>query len=157
VQMFGTPKAEAVQYIELPHEAAPQTVAVTSDVSESAVLGAASATGADTTLSPTTHKADPPAQAHTNFANQNLGGQAGALAHVAASPQTYFEYAITLLVVLALALGAYVWFYEMKQGHYRHDVYIVALSLALIALLYAADAYVFTDPVLASTLMIYST
>jgi hypothetical protein len=80
--------------------------------------------------------------------------QASLFAHIAASPRTYFSYAITLLAVLILALGGYAWWHEVHQHHLRHSFYAVALSLALISFLYAADATMFADPAIADSVVV---
>jgi len=74
-------------------------------------------------------------------------------AHLMASPQTYFNQAITLLAALILAIGAFAWWNEMRQHHYRHGIYAILLSIALIAFLYAVNAFIFTNPVITDSIM----
>jgi len=41
----------------------------------------------------------------------------------------------------------------MKQQHYHHSAYAIALSIALLAFLYATDIVIFTDPIIIDSLI----
>ena len=142
VQMFGTPRIPlALSKQPLPYMGVADTAVVAAhDASESAVLGVAAALTSGIAEFPDTALTD-------------AGGEAGFVEHVAASPQSYLEYAYTILAALILIVGGRIWWSEWRQRHFRHSAYAILLSIALLVFLYAADAYIFTKPVIADTLI----
>ena len=150
VQMFGTPRiapqpaSSGFDLDEAPvgtvtsYMKSPEVIS-TPDASESAVLGIAAAMGSDISSMSDVKGSDP--------------AEASLLAHVAASPQSYLEYAYTILAAFILVVGGRIWWSEWRQRHFRHSAYAILLSIALLAFLYVADAFIFTKPVIADTLV----
>lgn len=124
---------------ESSEDSVPRTILTAPDASESAVLGIASALTNDT--------AEFPETAFT------AGNEADFIEHVAASPQSYLGYAYTILAALILVIGGRVWWFEWSQRHFRHSAYAILLSIALLIFLYAADAYIFTKPIIADSVI----
>ncbi len=127
VQMFGSPRQATAVSPSKPRIAqAASTPSSVNAFASSAVLGES------TTVAPK---------------------QASPIQHIAASPKTYFDYALTLIAAFIFAMGAFAWWHEMRQHHVRHSFYAVALCLALLAFVYSADAFIFTKPIIADTLV----
>lgn len=75
--------------------------------------------------------------------------EASSVEHVLASPKTYARYSYAFLALLVLLMGGYALYFEVRQRHFRHGSYAVALSFALLAFLYMTDTLIFADPVVA--------
>ncbi|MBI2048513.1 MAG: hypothetical protein HYT30_01130 [Parcubacteria group bacterium] len=146
VQMFGSPRvsqtASAAPTVTKP-QAVP-TIASAPIARESAVLGVAAALGTDTAS---------PVEGALNDEIFKKSERVSLAQRVMASPHTYFDYIATFIAIVVLMIGAHLWLFEMRQHHMRHSAYAIGLSIALIALIYAADALVFADPVIADTLV----
>ena len=146
VQMFGAPRTLSLntQPAPTPSRAPPAPTIVSSPgTRESAVLGVAAALGADVS----------PVETALNNEVFKKSERVSLVARVMASPHTYFQYIITLIAFIVLMIGGHLWLFEMRQHHMRHSAYAMTLSIALIALIYATDAFIFAEPVIADTLV----
>ena len=141
VQMFGAPKKKAAPPAA-PRVEIPAPVPAPNPAAPASAIALADGEGSEEEADPTVLGAAEAAEITVEY----LEPEASPVAHVMASPKTYARYAYAVLAVLGLLAGAYALYFEIRQKHFKHGSYAVALSFALLAFLYMADAVMFAGP-----------
>ncbi len=164
VQMFGKPrKDELIRTTPEPIAEITETPVVASDSpvtptenevvipAESAVLGVAAALG---NTDATRRKIDQDPPVVSEIKSAIAPNEAPWWKHLAASPRTYINYALWSLVALLILFTGYIVYAEARQHHARHIIFALALCVAILALLYLANVYIFGDAVIGPPLPI---
>ena len=134
VQMFGTSKKAIAAAAKPPP---PQLIAQTEPAREIAMQDKPVVLGAVDVAKAATITVEP------------YVPEASRVEHFMASPKTYARYGYAILALVVLITGGYALYFEMRQRHFRHGAYAVALSFSLITFLYITDAIIFAGPVVA--------